>query len=515
MSLFNFATSEADQGILSAVDDSFAIISFQANGTIINANENFLNTVGYTLNEIVGNHHKMFCDSSYTNTREYTDFWNDLASGKTQTDEFKRIKKDGTSVWIQASYTPVKNSSGQVTRVVKIASDITEQKLKNADFEGQLDAIGKSYAVIEFNMQGIITKVNDNFLNTLGFSESDIMGKHHSMFCEESYKNSNEYTQFWRKLNDGNFDSGEYLRLGKGGKEIWIQASYNPIYDIDGKPYKVVKYAQDITARKNMVFSVENTSKELTTSAKELFTTAEAMSSSSSSTTAETEEVSVAIEEISQGTQNVSDKIDTMLSSIKEISISSKSAKTIANDAQIKSQETTKSIKKLDEESKNIGEVVKSIAQIAFQTNILSLNAAVEAATAGEAGKGYAVVAQEVRNLATRSDESAKEITDGINKIQELVKVSSVSIQSIDETISKMSEISENIVQAVNNQGVISSEVSTIMNETSIGVNSISETMQNVARNASISGEESSKTLNSATKLNNLSTNLSKVLESV
>ncbi|MEA3554930.1 MAG: PAS domain-containing protein [Campylobacterota bacterium] len=293
---------------LSSLDQSFAVISFQPNGTIIHANENFLATVGYSLNEIVGNHHRMFCDTQYTNTREYTDFWNDLAAGKSQIDEFKRIKKDGSSVWIQAAYTPVKDNNGRVTRVVKIASDITKQKLKNADFEGQLDAISKSYAVIEFDMTGTILKANDNFVNTLGYRQSDIIGKKHSMFCEESYKNSNEYTQFWRKLNEGNFDSGEYLRLGNNGKEIWIQASYNPIMDIDGKPYKVVKYAQDITARKYMVFSVENTSKELSQSSAELFSSAELLSSSASTTTAESEEASSAIEEISQGTKNVSEK---------------------------------------------------------------------------------------------------------------------------------------------------------------------------------------------------------------
>lgn len=196
MSLFNFGVSEMEQARLSAVDSSFAIISFQPNGTIINANKNFLDALGYSLNEIVGNHHKIFCDNVYTNTREYTEFWNDLANGVTQTDEFKRIKKDGSSIWIKASYTPIKNNNGQVTRVVKIAQDITEQKLKNADSDGQLDAIGKSYAVIEFDMTGKILKANDNFVNALDYTQSDIIGRHHSIFCEESYKNSNEYTQF-------------------------------------------------------------------------------------------------------------------------------------------------------------------------------------------------------------------------------------------------------------------------------------------------------------------------------
>ncbi|NQY52177.1 MAG: PAS domain-containing methyl-accepting chemotaxis protein [Campylobacteraceae bacterium] len=515
MSLFSAIKTKSEKGKLITMEDNFAIIEFQPNGTIIEANKNFLNALGYTSSETVGNHHKMFCDNSYINSSKYTTFWNNLRAGKAQIDEFKRIRKDGSFIWIQASYTPVKNNNGEVTRVIKFAQDITQRKLESADSAAQLNAIGKSYAVIEFDMSGKVLKVNDNFLNTLHYKQNDVIGKHHSMFCEETYKKSNEYKQFWKKLNEGHFDSGEYLRLDKNGNDVWIQASYNPIIDIDGKPYKVVKYAQDITARKNMVFSVEKTSAQLTSSSKELFITAESMSNSATTATAQAEEASVAIEEISQGTKEVSSKINTMLSSIQHISTSSQNAKNISIDAKNKSEDTTLSIKKLDEESKNIGTVVKSIAQIAFQTNILSLNAAVEAATAGEAGKGFAVVAQEVRNLASRSDQAAKEIELGIQRIQDLVTLSTKAIMSIDETIDKMSHISTDIVDSVKNQSTISSEVSTIINETSIGINNIAETMENVARNAQQSGEESSKTLEASKELNSLSMDLFDALKSV
>ena len=514
MSIFGFGKTEDERGQLSGANENFAIISFEPNGTILSANKNFLDVLGYTLEEVVGQHHKIFCDQSYTRTGSYTNFWNDLNKGVSQINEFKRIKKDGNAVWIQGSYTPIKNSSGKVTRVIKFAQDITPQKLINSDFEGQLDAIGKSNAVIEFDMTGTILKANDNFLNLLVYQENEIIGKKHNIFCEESYKKSNEYTEFWKKLNSGLFDSGEYLRIGKNGKEVWIQASYNPIMDIDGNPYKVVKYAQDITGRKKIAFAVEDTSKELISSAKDLYTMAESLSNSASQTTAESEEASVSIEEISQGSENVAERIGMMLKSVDNITKSAKSASQIAIEAQAKSKETTDSMTKLSVESSKIGETVQIITQIAFQTNILSLNAAVEAATAGEAGKGFAVVAQEVRNLATRSDEAAKEITEAIVLIQKLVKESQLAITSIDATIENMSTISADIVTAVNDQGVISNDVSTIMNESQIGITNIAETMQNVAKNANDSGINANNTLEASRNLNTLSTNLSKVLTS-
>ena len=234
-------------GQVAAINKSQAVIEFNLDGTIITANDNFLKTLGYRLDEIQGEHHSMFVEPSYRTSAEYKQFWRDLADGKFQAAEYKRIGKGGKEIWIQASYNPIFDADGKPVKVVKFAVDVTATKLQNADYQGQIAAIGKAQAVIEFNLDGTIITANDNFLKTLGYRLDEIQGKHHSLFVEPSYRDSAEYKQFWRDLSDGKFQTAEYKRIGKGGKEIWIQASYNPIFDLNGKPFKVVKFATDVT----------------------------------------------------------------------------------------------------------------------------------------------------------------------------------------------------------------------------------------------------------------------------
>jgi len=233
---------------LEALDKSQAVIEFNMDGTIITANQNFLATLGYTLDEIQGKHHSMFVENAYKNSNEYSEFWAKLNRGIYQAAEYKRIGKAGKEVWIQASYNPILNAKGKPFKVVKYATDTTKQKIQNADYAGQIEAIGKSQAMIEFQMDGTIINANQNFLSTFGYALDEVQGKHHSMFIEPAYKNSIEYKQFWDSLNRGEYQTAEYKRIGKGGKEVWIQASYNPIMDLNGKPFKVVKYATDITS---------------------------------------------------------------------------------------------------------------------------------------------------------------------------------------------------------------------------------------------------------------------------
>src|SRR5215813_9950913 len=234
---------------LDAVSRAQAVIEFNLDGTIITANENFLKALGYTLAEIEGKHHSMFVEQTERDGAGYREFWANLNRGEYQAAEYKRIGKGGKEVWILASYNPVLDEKGKPFKVVKFATDITAQKLRNADLSGQIEAIGKSQAVIEFNLDGTIIQANDNFLRALGYSLSEIKGRHHSMFVEQADRESPAYREFWAALNRGEFQAAEYKRIGKGGKEVWIQASYNPIFDLNGKPFKVVKYATDITRK--------------------------------------------------------------------------------------------------------------------------------------------------------------------------------------------------------------------------------------------------------------------------
>jgi len=229
--------------IIAALNRVQAIISFKLDGTILDANENFLNTLGYTIGEIKGKHHRMFCDQSYIHSDAYKLFWEKLARGEFDSGEYRRIGKGGKEVWINASYNPIFDASGRVSKVIKFAVDVSKQKLQDCE----LLALRKSQAVIEFNLDGTVITANENFQKALSYSLEEIKGKHHSMFCDAAYSASAEYRNFWSDLARGEFQAGLFKRLNRQGKEVYIQASYNPIFDLNNKPYKVVKYATDVT----------------------------------------------------------------------------------------------------------------------------------------------------------------------------------------------------------------------------------------------------------------------------
>ncbi len=242
--------SQNNAGYLSAINRSQAVIEFDLKGHILHANDNFLAVMGYRKEEIIGKHHSMFLDTATRQTPEYKQFWSNLAAGEYQQGVFKRIAKNGNTVWISASYNPVLDDQGKPVKVVKFASDLTERLANEAYMSGQIAAIQKSQAVIEFDLQGNILTANDNFLNTLGYSLDEIKGRHHAMFVPSDVKHSDEYKRFWESLRDGVFQAGDFHRISKSGEDIWIHASYNPIFDAEGKPFKVVKYASDITVQK-------------------------------------------------------------------------------------------------------------------------------------------------------------------------------------------------------------------------------------------------------------------------
>ncbi|WP_281684425.1 PAS domain S-box protein [Thalassobaculum salexigens] len=242
---------------LGALSKSQAIIEFTPKGKILRANKNFLDAMGYRPGDVIGKHHSMFVSKDYAGSKEYREFWETLAKGQFLRSEFRRVRKDGSEIWLQASYNPVMGLGGRVVKVVKLATDITEEKRRAAEVQGQINAIRRSQAVIHFALDGTILEANENFLTTMGYSAEEVVGKHHSMFVEDTEKHSGEYNQFWDSLGRGEFHEGQFRRLAKGGREIWIRATYNPILDAAGRPYKVVKFASDITSSKLRFADVE------------------------------------------------------------------------------------------------------------------------------------------------------------------------------------------------------------------------------------------------------------------
>jgi methyl-accepting chemotaxis protein len=489
------------EGQLKAVSKAQAVIEFALDGKILSANDNFLRTLGYGLAEIQGQHHSLFVEPAARATSEYRMFWDKLARGEFDAGQYKRIGKGGKEVWIQASYNPILDMNGKPFKVVKYATDITADKLKAADYEGQLKAVSKAQAVIEFALDGKILSANDNFLRTLGYGLAEIQGQHHSLFVEQATRASSEYRMFWEKLGRGEFDAGQYKRIGKGGREVWIQASYNPIFDMNGNPFKVVKYATDITEQVRLAEQMKQTVAEaseiasassngdlsqrismsdksgaLAELSKGINNLLENMSSVVVQVKSAAEEVSRGADEISQGNANLSQRteeqassleetassMEEMTSTVKQNSDNAGQASQLAVAARDQAEKggevvsrAVRAMSEINDSSKRIADIIGVIDEIAFQTNLLALNAAVEAARAGEQGRGFAVVASEVRNLAGRSATAAKEIKtliqDSVKKVDEgstLVTQSGTTLEQIVTSVKKVADIVAEIAAA-------------------------------------------------------------------
>jgi methyl-accepting chemotaxis protein len=470
-----------------ALDKSQAIIEFNLDGTIITANANFLQAMGYSLDEIKGKHHSMFVDPEYRDSAEYREFWARLGRGEFEAAQYKRFAKGGREVWIEASYNPL-FKNGKPYKVVKYATDISKQKAMFADLNGKVEAIGRSQAVIEFNLDGTIITANDNFLKTLGYSLDEIKGKHHSMFAEPAYASSAEYREFWAKLNRGEFQAGQYKRVGKGGNEVWIEASYNPILDLNGRPWKVVKFATDLSKRKeanlklakDFELGVKSLVEEVSGSAKGMETTAQSLAAAAEQTNQQSSTVSAATEELSASVNEISRQIT---ESTRVVGIAVTEAK--------KSEEM---VTALVTAAQKIGEVTQIINDIASQTNLLALNATIEAARAGEAGKGFAVVASEVKSLANQTAKATEEIALQIKGIQDSSQTTATMIREIGQIISQVSEISTSISSAVEEQSAATKEVS-------VNINGVTQAAQDT-------GQSSSTVLNVAQSLSQQASSL-------
>ncbi len=500
---------------LNAVSKTQAVIEFNLDGTIVEANQNFLATLGYTLEEIKGKHHRMFCEPEYANSYEYRGFWEKLNRGEFDSGEYKRIGKGGKEIWINASYNPVFDMSGRVTKVVKFATDVTATKLKNLEFESTLEAVSKAQAVIEFNMDGTVRTANENFLKTLGYSLDEIKGRHHKLFCEDHVGSSREYQEFWEKLRRGQYDAGEYKRAGKGGKTVWINASYNPILDLNGKPYKVVKFASDISPLRLMIDALGETAMELAKNAAELKDTAVSMNDNAKRTSLSSAVAASSSEQVSTGVQTVAASTEEMVASIREISRSSNESADMSRSTLASAVETNKTIQQLGASSLEIGNVIKVISSIAQQTNLLALNATIEAARAGDAGKGFAVVANEVKELAKQTAKATEDITNKIGAIQKDSAGAVEAIGGISKAMEKLNSISGAIAAAVEEQTATTNEVSRVIGESKQGVESIASTIREVSAAAVQSAEKCEQTLRSSEVLSGLAEKLKSLVSQV
>ncbi|MGF9564314.1 PAS domain-containing methyl-accepting chemotaxis protein [Neorhizobium sp. JUb45] len=505
--------------ILKAMSRSQAIIEFDPSGRVLAANENFCAAMGYAASEIVGQHHKLFVPPEEAASEDYRQFWAKLGRGDFDRRQYKRIGKGGREVWIEASYNPVLRGD-KVYKVVKFATDITEAKLKAADDAGKIAAVSRAQAVIEFTPEGKILSANENFLQTVGYQLSEIIGQHHAMFCDNDYIHGNEYRGFWTRLQGGEFLASEFKRVGKGGRIIHIQASYNPIFDMNGKVFKVVKFATDITGRVNNVDiladglnhlaagdlasrleqpfipSLERLRVDFNLTAQRLCEAMTTVARNASGIAAASAEVRSASDDLSRRTDDQAASVEETAAALEEITTtvadSSRRAheagklvettRTNAEQSGVVVREAISAMGAIENSSREISNIISVIDEIAFQTNLLALNAGVEAARAGEAGKGFAVVAQEVRELAQRSAKAAKEIkgliTASAAQVKEGVTLVDRTGAALDQIVIQVQQISGNVAAIVES----AREQSTGLIEINKAVNTIDQgTQQNAA----------------------------------
>lgn len=492
-----------------------AVIEFDLDGKILDANDIFLTTVGYDRAEIIGKHHAMFVPPDESESEAYRSFWRDLKKGKAFQAEFSRVAKNGKRIWLQATYTPICGRDGSHPfKVIKYATDITALKEITSNAEGQIAAIAKSQAVIEFDMTGHIIEANPNFLAALGYSLPEIKGKHHSIFVDPSERSSEAYAKFWQKLSRGEYDGGQYLRLGKNGKEVWIQASYNPIVDPLGVPYKVVKYATDITVHKEadaalakavretrsvivatqaddltqrigladktgeigqmctgvnelldsfaaVIRAVGEVADRITASSNRIGTDSKALAQ-------RTEEQAASLEQTAATTEQLAASVKQSYERACEAAELGSTANGIANRGGGIVNDAVFAMERIEKASGDIGEIIRVIDDIAFQTNLLALNAAVEAARAGDAGKGFAVVASEVRTLAQRSSDAA-------NDIKKLITGSTAEVDGGVKLVKQAGGALADIVQSSTSVAAALADISSASREQANGIEEVAK----------------------------------------
>jgi methyl-accepting chemotaxis protein len=453
--VFHFINNNDAIAKLAAIEKVQGLIEFDVSGNILNANASFLSAVGYSLDDIRGRHHRIFMEPAEAAGDDYAAFWERLRSGQPQTGEFRRIAKGGREIWIEASYNPVLDSRRRVSKIVKFGIDVTERRGESAERGGWIAAIQKSQGVIEFTLDGVVIDANENLLAVLGYGIEEIRGQYHAKFVDPAYAQSPEYRAFWEALREGRFQSAQYRRLGKDGREIWIQASYNPILDASGRPRKIVKFATDVTDQVRLLADlrtiIDTNFGEIEGALAQSVDASGAAICSASDVTGNVHTMAAAAEELA--------------ASVGQITEGMAMSRDATDRAFHKTNEVGASASRLSEATSAMGGIVSLIQNIAAQINLLALNATIESARAGEAGRGFAVVAQEVKSLANQAAGATNRISEEIARVQTISSDVVGSLGAISESVEVMRSHILATASALDQQTAVTRDMSANMQD--------------------------------------------------